>query len=1425
MAVEEPIWKRYLDENTRPSIFNKPDIFGSRLNYLNVTPPVSIGTREITDEGLAESVERDIQGQIAAESLGVEPTGKAPGGFLTRALRTITYVPSALVAGTKEFIYDPFKTKLVQLDVALQDVYKDFTPEQRKAALAETEDVSLAEFRKNINERNFAQEIFPQLAYDPKTATGWEKAIKEGLGLAVDIASTGGFGGGVRFASVLGRKGATETLENAARDTFIRVAKKGADETDEAFKLRASDFGVRAGLASLKGRSREVAKVFNDEFKDLGEDVGKKAFMSLDKSIRGGISIGVPGTTLASINSGGYLVDAVARNLGLKFLPKATDWSVKAYQNAKNVLRAGEIKAPVVRNAVAAVNSFLNNVGTSSNAWQGVIKAMVNKASEEDLIRSYKGFKAVQDINNFRNVRGEFVQKTNDLFKDVGRLKKSNPAAISTAVALYKNPSIRDGFVPTNETENIALNVVKNIESIYDEYYALLKANGFNVNYQNSFEPLLFVKGADRKKMADWLDEQAGREKKGDWFEAGPKNIPGKGYDPTKARTAFMKQVVDPDTQEVVTKPMRAAEIKEMFIRMGRKDLANLIEDDPFILLARYSTNVSRLLASTKIMDDIVKKGVLLRSDTPQLNIDQARLQQLVANPSMLREKDLDDFFKQVLDEPDFLGNYIETLNDDLARAYQTGDMSLKKDVDDKIETILSSMENLGIKLRNYKDRLETQLAKAEADNNVELVAAIKAKQAEAGQAREFLLGQRANLGQRTGVAGIPDYITSRLAQREGVEYRKVGSGIESAYYLPDEYARLHGTDQLVDAIERTLLLRKSDDKMLSKIGESFDEYTQFFRTGATFGRLTGFVLRNGIGAVQNNVMIAGSSALDHKVSREIASTRIYTQFGLRPFAQLTRADKAQGKIEKLQRLGAKTSLSKREPLDKSQVDRLKSDIDSYGFVQTQTVRDIEEEILERVLSKRKVDDNITQWDVYTAGKEAGIYDKYVVLPASQGLDADTDASAVAFIDTDPSRIVVRTDRAGKERGITQRAFEGLLNFSLFPTISADIAGRTIKVKPVQLTRDLNQKMEEFVRLAPIVTGLRKYGNTEQGRQSAGILMKAAQFDYSDLTDVERRFFRRALPFYTWSRNNVPLQVRSLVNNPERIRRNLAGWEAIGNIFSDEQGDTYVLPDYVGEMMGFVIDDDIRKDLIKKDIPWLKPLLANPFALRPETPALELERWTRGGPGTITQESVSASNPLLKAIISYNIGVNTFTKQPYPDEGVESPAWYTGFAKGISKLTGGEIDLGLETDPKTGDTLAPAKNIDILTLLVPQLGTLDRSAFPIIEAYINYQTGKDIDLSKYDDRAVSNVISQLGGINIVTVTPRSERSELYARDERRRSNIRKISQDYQIDPAKLAKRVSELYKQGLTRDEIIPLIEQARLGGEFLPDYLSGVQQ
>lgn len=89
----------------------------------------------------------------------------------------------------------------------------------------------------------------------------------------------------------------------------------------------------------------------------------------------------------------------------------------------------------------------------------------------------------------------------------------------------------------------------------------------------------------------------------------------------------------------------------------------------------------------------------------------------------------------------------------------------------------------------------------------------------------------------------------------------------------------------------------------------------------------------------------------------------------------------------------------------------------------------------------------------------------------------------------------------------------------------------------------IGKTLENHARMANFVDGL-KMGLTPS---DAALRVKKYLFDYSDLAPFERNVLKRIFPFYTWSRNNVPLQIENLITQPRKfgvIPKGIAAIEA-----------------------------------------------------------------------------------------------------------------------------------------------------------------------------------------------------------------------------------------------------------------------------------------
>lgn len=75
--------------------------------------------------------------------------------------------------------------------------------------------------------------------------------------------------------------------------------------------------------------------------------------------------------------------------------------------------------------------------------------------------------------------------------------------------------------------------------------------------------------------------------------------------------------------------------------------------------------------------------------------------------------------------------------------------------------------------------------------------------------------------------------------------------------------------------------------------------------------------------------------------------------------------------------------------------------------------------------------------------------------------------------------------------------------------------------------------VENNARLALFIDQLNKGKSLDE----AGDMVRKTLFDYSDLSEVERKYAKRLIPFYTWTRKNVPAQFEAVLKHPDRAQK------------------------------------------------------------------------------------------------------------------------------------------------------------------------------------------------------------------------------------------------------------------------------------------------
>lgn len=221
--------------------------------------------------------------------------------------------------------------------------------------------------------------------------------------------------------------------------------------------------------------------------------------------------------------------------------------------------------------------------------------------------------------------------------------------------------------------------------------------------------------------------------------------------------------------------------------------------------------------------------------------------------------------------------------------------------------------------------------------------------------------------------------------------------------------------------------------------------------------------------------------------------------------------------------------------------------------------------------------------------------------------------------------------------------------------------------------------VENNARLALFIDSIRKGTKGVKGRVpvSEDVLDKAAMnvrgtlFDYSDLSEVERRYMKRLMPFYTWTRKNIPAQLAGLVKRPDRANKlNII----VGNVQKDVAK----------------IDDNDIEDWVKGQFPIFLNAKDSEdyytfFTAMSYLPTAELER-VLGDPSNAAKMYGDMVSPILKLPFETFLNYDSF-KQSYIDYSQEGYGIRGRGGEGVfpfraDTTKGSEEFLGMRVTPK-----------------------------------------------------------------------------------------------------------------------------------------------
>lgn len=184
---------------------------------------------------------------------------------------------------------------------------------------------------------------------------------------------------------------------------------------------------------------------------------------------------------------------------------------------------------------------------------------------------------------------------------------------------------------------------------------------------------------------------------------------------------------------------------------------------------------------------------------------------------------------------------------------------------------------------------------------------------------------------------------------------------------------------------------------------------------------------------------------------------------------------------------------------------------------------------------------------------------------------------------------------------------------------------------PFRVARAVGQFVEHHQKATAYLVALEKGMNTTEALRMA----ERAGFDYRALTRFESQIMRRLIPFYSFTRKNIELQLRTLGSNPQRVNQVLAFFKNVGPAFGGESltpEEKRVLPDFIRESIGVKLQDTPE---------GLKQYIAN-FG----TP---IEAFTQLFASNPVLRQISQMNPILKVPIEIGIGKDSFRQRDLKD--------------------------------------------------------------------------------------------------------------------------------------------------------------------------------
>ena len=369
----------------------------------------------------------------------------------------------------------------------------------------------------------------------------------------------------------------------------------------------------------------------------------------------------------------------------------------------------------------------------------------------------------------------------------------------------------------------------------------------------------------------------------------------------------------------------------------------------------------------------------------------------------------------------------------------------------------------------------------------------------------------------------------------------------------------------------------------------------------------------------------------------------------------------------------------------------------------------------------------------------------------------------------------------------TEQKFRGFVHFMF-----------TNKVEKALM--DAQNSIEMSLRFSVFIDEFAKTGNMDIAMDKVATV----HFDYADLSPAEN-WLRMFVPFYTWSRNNVPAQLRAMVLQPGKIQRFLYANQEFQNTYGANGSDAWLnqyLPEYVTTSNGFATHFKFGDNNLGL------------FLKLPFEDVNKLFAVSNGKP-TLRGNSIAGMMGPFTAPIEMASGVNLQTGQKFSPAGDIVPGWYNIF-RAIP-------NSGVYTDAQ-GQTRAPGWLSTGIETALPMVNTAERTAAGINAIPklfgAKYNTPNILFSQRQQAGGLANLLNTSGGpavagVSALTLTPQQVGAEVARRTQAQAVQIQKLADKFNIDPIWLQAQL----KTGKTPQEIGIMIKagQGKAGNSVTP--------